>query len=48
MHCIIDFGIKHGKMEKKKKKLNTSLMSLRLNWKISEATLSGMDLYRLQ
>ena len=47
MHCIIDFGIKHGKMEKKKK-LNTSLISLRLNWKISEATLSGMDLYRIQ
>ena len=47
MHCIIDFGIKHGKKEKKKK-LNTSLISLRLNWKISEATLSGMDLYRIQ
>ena len=46
MHCIIDFGIKHGKMEKKK--LNTSLISLRLNWKISEATLSSMDLYRIQ
>ena len=45
MHWIIDFGIKHGKIGRKK---NTSLISLRLNWKISEATLSGMDLYRIQ